>query len=217
MIRNNEPSTSLTRVSLTDNLPADVILANPVSPALAGCGASASLTAVSGGTSVSLNNGTIAPGSTCTITVNVTSNVQGAYTNRIPAILFRPSKVLRMLLQAMARLNVPRNWGCKTVFTIHLFSRRNDDADHHTAESDGFSIYGCKFTDTLPAPLTVVSVTANTCGGTVSTTTTSIILMVALFLPEAQQALEPVRSRFRLLFPGAHPLELSGAPSRPVG
>src|SRR6186713_1573044 len=85
VIRNNEPSTSLTQVSLTDNLPADVILANPVSPALAGCGASASLTAVSGGTSVSLNNGTIAPGSTCTITVNVTSNVQGAYTNRIPA------------------------------------------------------------------------------------------------------------------------------------
>src|SRR5689334_10917028 len=85
VISNNDPNTTLTQASLTDNLPANVFLANPVSPTLSGCGASASLTGTSGGTSVTLNNGTITPNSTCTITVNVTSNVQGIYTNSIPA------------------------------------------------------------------------------------------------------------------------------------
>lgn len=84
-IRNNQTSGSLTQASLTDTLPTNVFLASPVSPSLTGCGAAASVTANSGGTSVTLNNGTIPPGSTCTIQVNVTSNVQGTYTNRIPA------------------------------------------------------------------------------------------------------------------------------------
>lgn len=44
VIRNYETSRSLTQVSLTDNLPANLFLANPVSPTLTGCGASASLT-----------------------------------------------------------------------------------------------------------------------------------------------------------------------------
>src|SRR6185369_8042244 len=105
VIKNSEPSTTLTQVSLTDNLPPDVFLANPVSPSLTGCGGSASLTAASGGTSVSLNNGTIAPNSTCTITVNVTSNVQGAYTNRIPANSLQTQQGVTNATAAIARLS----------------------------------------------------------------------------------------------------------------
>ena len=41
VIRNNQTSASLTGVSLSDELPAGVFLANPVSPELTGCGASA--------------------------------------------------------------------------------------------------------------------------------------------------------------------------------
>jgi hypothetical protein len=67
VIRNNETGRSLTQVSLTDTLPANVFLANPVSPTLTGCGGSASLNAVSGGNSVTLTNGTIAPSSNCTM------------------------------------------------------------------------------------------------------------------------------------------------------
>ena len=174
VIRNNEPSTSLTQVSLTDNLPADVFLANPVSPALTGCGASASLTAVSGGTSVSLNNGTIAPGSTCTITVNVTSNVQGAYTNRIPANSLQTQQGRTNATAAIARLNA-QQIGVAKRFSPSTFSAGGTTTLIITLQNPTVSPYtGVNFTDNLPAPLTVVSVTTNTCGGTVSTTSTSI-------------------------------------------
>ena len=47
-IRNTDLTSALTQASLTDNLPANVLLANPVSATLNNCGAPASLTAVSG-------------------------------------------------------------------------------------------------------------------------------------------------------------------------
>ncbi|MGE5375817.1 MAG: sortase [Bacteroidota bacterium] len=174
VIRNNEPSKTLTRVSLTDNLPIEVFLANPVSPTLTGCGVSALLTAVSGGTSVSLNNGAIAPGSTCTITVNVSSNIQGAYTNRIPANSLQTQQGLTNATAATARLSA-QEIGVAKRFSPSTFSAGGTTALIITLQNPKASPYtGVDFTDNLPAPLTVVSVTANTCGGTISTTSTSI-------------------------------------------
>ena len=174
VIRNNEPSMTLTQVSLTDNLPTDVFLANPVSPSLTGCGASALLTAVSRGTSVSLNNGTIAPGSTCTIIVNVTSNVQGAYTNRIPASSLQTQQGHTNATAASARLST-QAIGVAKRFSPSTFSVGETTTLIITLQNPTDSPYtGVDFTDNLPAPLTVVGVTANTCGGTVSTTSTSI-------------------------------------------
>jgi LPXTG-site transpeptidase (sortase) family protein len=175
-IRNNEPSISLTQASITDNLPANVVLAIPVSPTLNGCGDSATLTAVSGGTSVTLNNGTIAPNATCTITVNVTSNIQGAYTDRIPANSLQTQQGLTNSTQATARLNVQEIGVTKRFSppafpvggtTILIITLQNPTASPYT---------GVSFTDNLPASLTVVNVTGNTCNGTVSSTANSIIL-----------------------------------------
>src|SRR5512133_3081824 len=75
-IRNNLPGTSLTQAAITDTLPANIVLANPVNAVPTGCGNTASVTANPGGTSITLSDGTIAPSSTCTIAVNVTSAVQ---------------------------------------------------------------------------------------------------------------------------------------------
>jgi LPXTG-site transpeptidase (sortase) family protein len=174
VIKNNESSTTLTRVSLTDNLPADVFLANPVSPALTGCGASASLSAVSRAISMSLNNGTIAPGTTCTITANVTTNVQGAYTNRIPANSLQTREGLTNATAATARLSA-QAIGVAKRFSPATFSAGETTTLIITLQNPTTSPYtGVDFMDNLPAPLTVVSITANTCGGTVSTTSTSI-------------------------------------------
>jgi uncharacterized repeat protein (TIGR01451 family) len=168
VIRNNEPSTTLTQVSLTDNLPTDVFLANPVSPTLTGCGASASLTAVSGGTSVSLVNGTIAPNSTCTITVDVSSTVQGAYTNRIPASSLHTQQGVTNATAAVARLSA-QAIGVAKQFSPSRFPVGGTTTLIITLQNPTVSPYtGVNFTDNLPAPLTVVGVTANTCGGTVS-------------------------------------------------
>ena len=94
-IRNNDTVNPLTQVTMTDTLPTvgngDVVLANPLSATLsASCGGTATLTEAngnpldSGDTTIRLNNGTIARNATCTITVDVTSTIQGVYTNTIP-------------------------------------------------------------------------------------------------------------------------------------
>jgi LPXTG-site transpeptidase (sortase) family protein len=132
------------------------------------------LTAVSGGTSVSLNNGTIAPSSTCTITVNVTSNIQGAYINRIPANSLETQEGLTNATAAIARLSA-QEIGVAKRFSPSTFSAGGTTTLIITLQNPTASPYtGVNFTDNLPAPLTVVSITANTCGGTVSTTSTSI-------------------------------------------
>ena len=132
------------------------------------------LTAVSRGTAVSLNNGTIAPSSTCTITVNVTTNVQGAYINRIPANSLRTQQGLTNTTASTARLSA-QEIGVAKRFSPGTLSAGETTTLTITLQNPTASPYtGVDFTDNLPASLTVVSVTSNTCGGIVSTTSTSI-------------------------------------------
>jgi LPXTG-site transpeptidase (sortase) family protein len=123
---------------------------------------------------VSLNNGTIVPNSTCTITVNVTSNVQGSYINRIPANSLQTQQGHTNATEAIARLSA-QEIGVAKRFSPSPFSAGETTTLTITLQNPTASPYtGVNFMDNLPAPLTVVSVTANTCGGTVSTTSTSI-------------------------------------------
>jgi len=170
VITNNESNTTLTQASLTDNLPANVFLANPVSPTLSGCGGSASLSAVSGGTSVTLNNATIAPNSTCTIRVNVTSNTQGSYLNTIPANALQTQQGLTNTSPDSARLNV-QEIGITKAFSPPSFAAGATSTLTITLQNPNNTPYtGVNVTDTLPGTvLTVVPGSATTtCGGTVS-------------------------------------------------
>jgi uncharacterized repeat protein (TIGR01451 family) len=176
VITNNDPDTTLTQVSLTDVLPADVFLADPVSPLLQGCGASAAIVAVGGGSSIALNNGTIAPNSTCTISVDVTSDVQGAYTNRIPANALQTQQGLTNVAQAVTRLNV-QEIGISKRFNPPTFAAGSTTTLIITLQNPTNAPYtGVSVTDNLPTPLTLVSVVENTCGGSVATTSTSVTL-----------------------------------------
>ncbi len=65
-------------VAFTDTLPANVVVATP-NGATNTCGGT--LTATAGSNSISLSGGTIAISGACSITVNVTSAVPGAYVN----------------------------------------------------------------------------------------------------------------------------------------
>jgi len=177
IIRNNEQGRSLTQASLTDNLPANVSLANPPNVTTTGCGSPTfSPSPAAGNTSISMTNGTIAANSTCTITVNVTSNVQGGYTNRIPANALQTQQNLTNSTPATARLNV-QEIGVTKRFTPVTFSAGGTTTLIITLQNPTGSPYtSVNFTDNLPAPLTPVSVTANNCGGTTSTTATSVNL-----------------------------------------
>jgi LPXTG-site transpeptidase (sortase) family protein len=190
VIMNNQPNVSLTQAQLTDELPADIFLANPPSPTLTGCGGSASVTAAPGGDTVTLNNGTIAPSSTCTIRVNVTSNVQATYTNTITAgsldtaeNLSNPTNVTARLIVDAIRITkdfAPGTLspGGTTTLTITL---QNPTGSAYT---------GATFNDQLPSPLTVVpgSAVSNTCGGTVSTTPSNTVSLSGGVIPPGSPA-----------------------------
>ena len=176
VIRNDSPNTSLTQASLTDDLPPNVFVADPVSPALSGCGTSAALTAVSGGSSVTLTNATIAPGSSCTVSVNVTSNLQGRYTNAIPAGALQTQEGLSNVTQALTRLNVEAIGLAKRFEPSTIAAGGTAKLEMIFRNPTASAYTGVSVTDDFPPPLILVGITANTCGGTVSTTSTSITL-----------------------------------------
>ncbi|WP_170114188.1 Calx-beta domain-containing protein, partial [Kangiella spongicola] len=73
------------QADFVDNLPAGVFLATPANASKT-CGGSGVLTAVDGGSSITLGSGaTIPANSSCTITATVTSNSAGTHTNQLPA------------------------------------------------------------------------------------------------------------------------------------
>ena len=69
----------LTDLAFTDVLPAEITIADP-SSATTGC-ADATLIAPDGGSTITFSGGRLPSGSTCTISVNVTSSTLGLYTN----------------------------------------------------------------------------------------------------------------------------------------
>ncbi len=77
-VDNTASTVAASLLAYTDTLPAAITLATPVN-SVNGCGGT--LTAVDGGTSVTLSGGTAALGSMCTISVDVTSSTTGTHTN----------------------------------------------------------------------------------------------------------------------------------------
>lgn len=77
-IINNNTATPLTGLAFTDNLPAMLVIASPPFSTNT-CGGV--LNVAVGGTSITFSNGTRPAGTTCTISVNVTSSTAGTYIN----------------------------------------------------------------------------------------------------------------------------------------
>jgi uncharacterized repeat protein (TIGR01451 family) len=84
VIHNNSAAVTLHNVSYLDTLPGGLAVA-PVPNASVVCGAGAAVAATASGTTITLTNGTIAPGADCTVQVDVRSNTPGSYINTIPA------------------------------------------------------------------------------------------------------------------------------------
>ncbi|MEA4812045.1 MAG: sortase [Anaerolineaceae bacterium] len=166
-LRNPDLNNSISSVSLTDNLPAGVVIdANPGTTT--NCGGTVSATA--GGSSVSLNGGTIAKSSFCTITVYVTSTTSGSYSNIIPAGSIQTKEGVTNASPASAPLNVqtlsvgkgfspaPVQIGSSTVLTVTL---RNPTSTNVT---------GVSITDSLPSGMKIYNPAdaSTTCGGSVT-------------------------------------------------
>jgi uncharacterized repeat protein (TIGR01451 family) len=79
----NGTANPIAGLTVTDPLPANVIVANP--PNAATTCTAGTVTALTGATSVVLNGANLGANATCTISVDVTSIVAGAFLNTIPA------------------------------------------------------------------------------------------------------------------------------------
>ncbi|HEX2123467.1 MAG TPA: hypothetical protein VHL59_17680, partial [Thermoanaerobaculia bacterium] len=66
--------------NFVDNLPANLVIANPPAATTTGCG-TPTLTASAGASTISFSNGAVAANSTCVIKVNVTPTATGTLTN----------------------------------------------------------------------------------------------------------------------------------------
>jgi len=85
-ITNTDPTVPLTGVSFSDTLPAGMLVATPNALSSSGCGAGL-VGAASGSGAITLANGTIAAGGTCTINVNVIATASGPLTNVTGALI----------------------------------------------------------------------------------------------------------------------------------
>ena len=88
LLNNSGPAAD---IEFTDNLPAGVTIATPAS-ATTDCGPAAILSAPNGGTSISLTDGSLPPGASCTVSVNVTTSA--APTPGVPVTYMNVSEIL---------------------------------------------------------------------------------------------------------------------------
>lgn len=79
----NPNGADLTAVAFVDSLPANLVVAT--TPNASTTCANGVVTAAASGTSVRLSGATVPAAGSCTVTVNVSSNIPAAYTNTIPA------------------------------------------------------------------------------------------------------------------------------------
>jgi hypothetical protein len=170
---NGVPATAL---SVTDNLPAGLTIANPAG-ATNTCGGT--LTATSGSSSVTLTNGTIAAGTLlgpgfCTITLNVTATTPGVYVNTISAgqVFYTIVETVLTGNAASATLAVVLE---PPVVSKRFYPSRVDDCGCSTLvitltnPSSLPSTLTFPFADNLPAGLDAVSRPATTCLNGVAT------------------------------------------------
>ncbi|MBC7878333.1 MAG: sortase [Anaerolineales bacterium] len=196
-INNNDVDTNLTGTSFTDTLPANVVLANPVSPTLTNCGGAASIAATVGGNTIALTNATVTPNQNCVVTVNVTSAVQGVYVNTIPAGPAGPGSIrtdqgVTNAAPARATLNVqPIN--VTKQFNATSFQAGGTSTLTITLQNPTASTYtGVSLSDTLPTtPNTnlvyVPGSSTTTClpNGTTSNTSTTVSLVGGTIPPNS--------------------------------
>ncbi|HVO52005.1 MAG TPA: DUF11 domain-containing protein, partial [Thermoanaerobaculia bacterium] len=172
---------TLTGVTYTDTLPTGLVVAPSPGTGTTcpgtGPGGLAVVTASAGGPSVTVSQGTIQPGTACTIVVNVVAGALGAYNNSIPVNSVTTDQGIPNASAANATLfvvtnptvgktfaNATRNPGQTTVMTVTV------------TNGNSIAITGVSLTDTLPAGLEIASAPGT--GGTCATADGGLVTAV---------------------------------------
>ncbi|MBA4383491.1 MAG: hypothetical protein C0410_02025 [Anaerolinea sp.] len=166
---NEDTTNTLTGVTYTDNLPSPFVVSAPLTTSLLNCGIGATLTASVGSSSVTLNNGTISPRTTCRVRVRVVSSTQGAYTNTIPSGSVQTNQLVTNNTNVTAPVNVQSVKITKT-FNPTSFAQGDTSTLTIRLQNPSSTVYSnVNLNDVLPGPL-VVSGTpvVSQCNGTIS-------------------------------------------------
>ena len=163
----NGAAIAATEVSLTDTLPANVVVAD-APDAQTSCGGT--LTAAAGGNTIALPDGALAASGTCTVSVDVTAAVAGSYTNPTESV----TSSLGTSPPAEATLSVTAAGapGFARVFSPDTIAQGGETQIVFTVDNSANAIgmTGMAFDDSLPAGVSVADTpgTDNSCGGTFS-------------------------------------------------
>ena len=159
----NVSSAAITGLAFTDTYPTGLV--NNTAVTNTGCGGTA--TANAAGTNpgiLTLTGGTLAAGSSCTLTVNVRSATAGSYTNTIAAgavsSSIGPNAVSASATLDVARPNITKAFSAETM-SLNGTATLTITLTNPTATA----MTNAAFTDTLPSGLTA-SVAGGTCAGT---------------------------------------------------
>jgi len=167
-LSNPNATTPLSSIAFTDTYPAGIVNATPL---VTGGTCTGTKTAAAGGSSIALSGGTLAGGASCTVTVNVTGNVAGDYTNSIPSGAVT-SNVAANSTPAIDTLSVlPPPIVTKTFTPNSVALNAYTTLTITLTNTSGTDMTGVAFTDsypTVPAALTnnTGGTLTNTCGGT---------------------------------------------------
>ena len=139
----------LTGAALTDNLPANVVVAS--SPAAATTCAGGAVTAIAGASSIGLSGATIPASGNCNFSARVTSATPGSYTNTIPIGALTDTQGVSNTAAASAGLTVTSGASLAKAFspsTIGIGGRSTLTITVTNLLS--IPLTGAAFTDTLP-------------------------------------------------------------------
>jgi uncharacterized repeat protein (TIGR01451 family) len=167
---------TLAGLAFSDSLPSGLKVATPNG---AGGSCTGTTSATAGGTSIGFSNGTVAAGSTCTVTVNVTSAAAAVYTNTTGALTSTngPSgPTASASLTVLAPPSTGMAFGASTI----AYGGTTSLTYTITNPNSGASLSGIAFTNNLPAGLVVStpSVLTGSCNGGVAASpgATSVVL-----------------------------------------
>lgn len=179
-ITNPNTTLPLNNVSVTDTLPAGLVIATP--NGLTGSCGGGTITASAGSSSLSLSGGTLASLGSCTFAVNVTGSTAGTKNNTTGPISSTESgpgaTSNTASLVVVAPPTIAQAFGATTI-PLNATTSLTFDLGNPNA---GTTLTGIGFTETLPTGLAVASGTVGACGGTVSTTPPGTITLAGATL-----------------------------------
>jgi uncharacterized repeat protein (TIGR01451 family) len=167
-LSSNNVNLTLNGVAFTDSLPSGLVVATP-SNLNSTCSGTPSATA--GGTSVGLTGASLAPGTTCTVSLNVTGTTAGVKTNSVTATSTNggTSAAASASITVVSPPSISKSFGAASIAlggsTALSFTITNPNSTQ--------SLSGVAFTDTLPAGLVISTPNgqSGTCGsGTITAT-----------------------------------------------